>query len=113
MGRSVTAHHSDWQVIATLDDLWEGDHKAVNVNGMAVLLVNVGGEIRAYDDRCPHSGSPLSNGTLKGEVLTCPAHEWVFDCRSGQGINPADIQLRPVPIRVEGEDILVKSDPVR
>jgi toluene monooxygenase system ferredoxin subunit len=113
MDRSVIAENGTWQVVATLDDVWEGEHKAVNVKGMAILLINVGGEIRAYDDHCPHSGSPLSNGTLKGEILTCSAHEWMFDCRFGHGINPRDARLRPIPIRVEGEEILVNSDPVR
>jgi toluene monooxygenase system ferredoxin subunit len=106
----VSAEAGDWQVVATLDDVWEGDLKAVAVGSVAVVLVNVGGEIRAYDNRCPHSGSPLSNGTLDGEVLTCSAHEWVFDCRRGTGINPASACLRPVLVRVEGGAILLRTD---
>jgi toluene monooxygenase system ferredoxin subunit len=106
----VRPDRGDWQVVATLDDVWEGDLKAVEVAGTGVVLVNVGGEIRAYDDRCPHSGSPLSKGTLNGEILTCSSHEWMFDCRVGQGINPVSARLRPVPIRVEGETILIRTD---
>ena len=106
----MSAEDGGWQVVATLDDVWEGDLKAVEVGSVAVVLVNVGGEIRAYDNRCPHSGSPLSNGTLNGEVLTCSGHEWVFDCRKGTGINPASARLRPVLVRVEGEAILVRTD---
>jgi toluene monooxygenase system ferredoxin subunit len=106
----VSAEDGGWQVVATLDDVWVGDLKAIDVGGLAVVLVNVGGEIRAYDDRCPHSGTPLSNGTLNGEILTCSAHEWVFDCRVGHGINPASARLRPVPIRVEGEAILIRTE---
>lgn len=113
MGRPVNADRGGWQVVATLDDVWEGDLKSVDLDGMAIVLVNVDGQIRAYDDHCPHSGSPLSKGTLKGEVLTCSAHEWVFDCRFGQGINPATARLRPVPIRVDGEHILVRTEPER
>ena len=107
----MSSQEGCWRVVATLDDVWEGDLKAVEVEGVAVVLVNVGGEIRAYDDHCPHSGTQLSNGTLDGEVLTCPAHEWMFDCRVGQGINPARARLRPVPVRVEGETILVRGEP--
>jgi toluene monooxygenase system ferredoxin subunit len=106
----VSAEDNGWQVVATLGDVWVGDLKAIDVGGIAVVLVNVGGEIRAYDDRCPHSGTPLSNGTLNGEILTCSAHEWVFDCRVGHGINPASARLRPVPIRVEGEAILIRTE---
>ena len=106
----MSAEDNGWQVVATLDDVWVGDLKAIDVGGIAVVLVNVGGEIRAYDDRCPHSGTPLSKGTLNGEILTCSAHEWVFDCRVGHGINPASARLRPVPIRVEGEAILIRAE---
>lgn len=106
----MSAEDNGWQVVATLDDVWVGDLKAIDVGGIAVVLVNVGGEIRAYDDRCPHSGTPLSNGTLNGEILTCSAHEWVFDCRVGHGINPASARLRPVPLRVEGEAILIRAE---
>jgi toluene monooxygenase system ferredoxin subunit len=106
----MTAGNGGWQVVATLEDVWGGDLKGVEVDGMAVVLVNIGGEVRAYDDRCPHSGTPLSEGTLNGETLTCSAHEWVFDCRAGRGINPASARLRSVPVRVEGEAILVKTD---
>jgi toluene monooxygenase system ferredoxin subunit len=107
----VSSQEGCWRAVATLDDVWEGDLKAVEVEGVAVVLVNVGGEIRAYDDHCPHSGTQLSSGTLDGEVLTCPAHEWMFDCRVGQGINPASARLRPVAVRVEGETILVRGEP--
>jgi toluene monooxygenase system ferredoxin subunit len=108
----VSAEDGRWQVVATLDDVWEGDLRAVAVEGVAIVLVNVGGEIRAYDDHCPHSGTPLSNGKLDGEVLTCSAHEWMFDCRLGQGINPASARLCPVPIRIEGDTILVRGEPL-
>jgi toluene monooxygenase system ferredoxin subunit len=106
----VSFENGSWQLVAALDDVWEGDLKAVEVGGTPVVLVNIGGEIHAYDDRCPHSGSALSNGRLKGETLTCPAHEWVFDCRVGRGINPAGARLCPIPVRVEGDAIFVSTE---
>jgi nitrite reductase/ring-hydroxylating ferredoxin subunit len=38
----------------------------------------------AFEDRCPHRGTPLSRGTLAGTTLTCAAHTWEFDVRTGQ-----------------------------
>jgi toluene monooxygenase system ferredoxin subunit len=108
----LSGENGGWRVVATVEDVWEGELKGVDVDGKAVVLVNVGGEVRAYDDRCPHSGTPLSQGRLNGETLTCSAHEWVFDCRAGRGINPASARLRGIPVRVEGEAILVKTDTV-
>jgi nitrite reductase/ring-hydroxylating ferredoxin subunit len=37
-------------------------------------LVNVGSEIRAYEDRCPHLGFQLSEGDLDGRTLICANH---------------------------------------
>jgi toluene monooxygenase system ferredoxin subunit len=106
----VTAGPDGWQVVATVEDVWEGELKAVDVGGMAVVLVNIGGDIRAYEDRCPHSGTPLSDGKLDGERLTCSAHQWLFDCRVGRGINPSSARLRPVPLELDGEAILVRTE---
>lgn len=38
---------------------------------------------RAVDDRCPHQGYPLAQGTVAGEVVTCCYHNFKFDLRSG------------------------------
>ena len=99
-----------WHAVACLDELWEGEMKAVTVDGKPIVLINVAGDIYAYDDRCPHSGTPLSEGILEGAILTCSAHEWVFDSRLGQGINPTAACLRPVAVRVEGEVISVRPE---
>jgi toluene monooxygenase system ferredoxin subunit len=109
MGSFMRPVDAGWQVVATLDDVWEGDLKAVDVGGLPILLVNVGGKIRAYEDRCPHAGSRLSGGTLRGEILTCPTHEWAFDCRVGCGVNPDTSRLRSIPVRVRDEAILLRK----
>jgi MmoB/DmpM family protein/Rieske 2Fe-2S protein len=71
------------------------------------VLCNVEGVVYAYDNSCPHLGSPLSKGRLEEHVLTCAAHEWSFDVRTGSGINPAQACLRGYPVRLEGDRILV------
>jgi len=96
-----------WVVIGTLDDLWEGDTMLVSLHGREVLLCNVEGAVFAYDDSCPHLGNPLSKGRLQEHVLTCAAHEWSFDVRTGRGINPAGVCLHRYPVRLEGDRILV------
>jgi toluene monooxygenase system ferredoxin subunit len=96
-----------WVAAADLDDLWEGEMLPVTVDGVPLLLCNVGGEVLAYEDRCPHEGSVLSDGTLDANVLTCARHEWVFDARSGCGINPSSTCLRSFPVRLDGDTVLV------
>jgi len=92
---------------ATLDELWSGEKLGVVVTGRPVLLVNVEGTVCAYEDRCRHKGVALSLGNLDGHVLTCSVHGWIYDARTGEGINPQSARLCSFPVRIEGNDILV------
>ncbi|WP_431239823.1 Rieske (2Fe-2S) protein [Mycolicibacterium aichiense] len=98
----------DWLAAGTLDDVWEGEMHAVNLAAVDVVLCNIDGEVHAYQDRCPHLANRLSDGKLRENILTCPAHEWVFDARTGKGVNPVDASLRRFPVRVDGDCILVR-----
>jgi nitrite reductase/ring-hydroxylating ferredoxin subunit len=49
-----------------------------------VLAVNLGGEVFCLGGRCSHAGAPLAEGTLDGQVLTCPWHYSQFNITSGQ-----------------------------
>jgi toluene monooxygenase system ferredoxin subunit len=103
-----------WVDAATLDELWEGEMLTVTVGAIDVLVCNIDGEVFAYEDRCPHLANPLSKGVLDAHVLTCAAHEWTFDARTGNGVNPAAACLRRFPVRLDGDTILVdldRSDP--
>jgi len=84
----------------------------LEVNGNRILLVNLDDHIYAYADACPHQNSRLSEGTLTGKVLCCARHQWEFDVCSGSGVNPENACLRPFPIRIDGEDILVDIDAI-
>ena len=101
-----------WVCAATLDDLWQGEMRTVNIDGRDVLLCNIDGEVHAYQDRCPHLANPLSEGELRDNILTCAAHQWVFDARTGNGVNPEDACLRRFPVRVDGDRILVHLEQV-
>lgn len=98
-----------WVVVSTLDELWEGDMQPVMLEGRPLLLCHVEGAVFAYDNSCPHSGNPLSQGTLEERVLTCAAHEWSFDVCTGRGINPSQARLHRYPVRLEGDSILVHT----
>ena len=98
--------------IATLDDVWSGEMIGLSVRGIPVLLVNVDGVLRAYSDVCPHLRTPLSRGSLKGEVLSCATHQWQFDARTGCGINPQNVCLERLPVTVQDGDILMDLEHV-
>ncbi len=72
-----------WQVVMSAEDLWEGELTGVQLGGKKIVLLNVAGEIRAFEDRCPHLGFQLSEGSLDGSTLTCVNHLWEFDALTG------------------------------
>ena len=92
---------------ATIDDVWSGEKVGVEICGKPVLLVNVGGVVCAYEDRCRHKGVRLSEGRLDGSVLTCAAHGWEYDVLTGRGVNPEATSLVRYGVRIEGRDVLV------
>ncbi|WP_267593674.1 Rieske (2Fe-2S) protein [Carbonactinospora thermoautotrophica] len=96
-----------WHAVMLEEDLWEGELVGVEVAGKKLILLNVGGEVRAFEDRCPHLGSPLSDGDLDGCTLTCAMHLWEFDALTGKGINPGNSQLTTIETRIVDGNIEV------
>ena len=97
-----------WRRVTSAGELWIGEMRAAHVEGLAVLLINIEGRVRAYEDRCAHQGVPLSQGRLQAGVLTCSAHEWQYDAATGQGLNPCGVSLKTVPVEVRDGDIWVE-----
>ncbi len=97
-----------WVQAASLEDLWEGEMTEVEVEGEAVLLLNLPGrKVVAYQGICPHQQRSLEDGEFDGQVITCAAHRWQFEAATGKGINPANCQLYTYEVRVEGEEIFI------
>ena len=97
--------------ICDLDDLWEGEMKAFEVDGEDVLLVYPSdGEVVAIQTECPHQSVPLSEGEFDGSVLVCRAHQWEFDPATGEGLNPTDCRLKRYRTKIEDESIFVNPD---
>ena len=84
----------------------------LEVNGKQILLINIDDHIYAYADACPHQKSRLSEGILKEKILRCARHHWEFDVCTGSGVNPQNSCLAGLPIKVDGENILVDIDVV-
>jgi nitrite reductase (NADH) small subunit len=77
------------------------------VEGIALCLANVNGELSALDNWCPHRRGPLGQGWLEGELVVCPWHSWMFHATTGVAEYPANERVAVLPLRIEGEGVLV------
>ncbi|MGE3297957.1 MAG: cytochrome P450 [Porticoccaceae bacterium] len=100
--------NSYWHPVAELAALPERKPTGVSVRGIELVLVRTEDAVHAYEGRCPHQGTLLAEGEIRDGALICRAHQWRFDCRSGQRLDAPDICLRRFPVRVEGGRILVE-----
>ena len=89
-------------------ELWDGEMQGHRVDGQRILLVKLDGRVCAYSDRCAHLGVALSEGELSGGVITCKAHHYRYDARTGCGVNPKSVSLRALPVTIEDGMIAVE-----
>jgi nitrite reductase/ring-hydroxylating ferredoxin subunit len=73
-------------------------------------ILHAGGEIRAFEGSCPCTGGPLGQGAIREGLLVCPWHGWRFDCATGVSAYHPSIRIRRVPVRIDGDDILIETD---
>lgn len=105
-----------WTSAGPLSDLEEKGQKVFKKNGKQVLVILRDGETFACNNRCPHEGYPLAEGTLTGNgpgtcTLTCNWHNWKFDLTTGEAMVGGDA-VRLYPVKVEDGEVLVDlSDP--
>lgn len=75
--------------LGDLSDLRDGQFRVFpEVGTHGVMVCRVGGVLHAIDDNCSHRDTPLSQGRLRGALITCPLHGAQFDVRTGQHQGP-------------------------
>ena len=98
----------NFELVCTLDDVWEGDMAEFELDGQSILLVwPRDGEIHAFQGICPHQDIPLVEGKVDGKTLMCRAHQWTFDGTTGVGVNPKDCRLAEYPVKIDGDNVYV------
>ena len=101
-----------WISAMPLERLRRGGKAVAKLGGKQIALFASGDAVFACNNRCPHEGYPLREGTLDDAcVLTCNWHGWKFDLRTGDNLLQGD-RLRTYPTRiVDGAVWVDVSDP--
>jgi nitrite reductase/ring-hydroxylating ferredoxin subunit len=92
--------------ICPASDIARDSLKAVDLDGLAVLIVNVGGDFYAVVNQCGDSPLPLHYSTLEGAELRCSWHGCRYDVRTGQRLDGPE-RLTVLPVAVESGEVRV------
>ncbi len=95
--------------VGAISELPAGTMKAADVDGNAILVINLDGEPYAFRNICPTDGrNPLDGGRLTGSVLVCPWHNCAYDARTGKRADdePNADSLAVVPIALSSDGVM-------
>ena len=78
-----------WHKVAELDELPDGRVKSAKAGNRAIALSHFDGQYAAMDNKCPHQGGPLGEGSIEKGIdgkcwIRCPWHGWDFDPLTGK-----------------------------
>ena len=92
-----------WHRVLELDELPEGRVKTVTAGHKSLALTHYQGKYGALDNRCPHQGGPLGEGSIEKGLLRCPWHGWDYCPLTGKAPGFDDgAEAFPVEVRDDG-----------
>jgi 3-ketosteroid 9alpha-monooxygenase subunit A len=72
-----------WHCLGLADSFRDGRPHSVHAFGTKlVVFADSTGKLNVLNGDCPHMGGDLSRGTIKGDEVACPFHDWRW---SGSG----------------------------
>ncbi len=115
-GKGTQVNHTAWQEmpedfveVAEETTIEEGKMQRVQANGTPVLLVRLKGTIYAIAATCTHAGGPLDEGSLDGDIVSCPWHGSRFCVRNGEARGgPATFPQTRFEVRVRAGKVEVR-----
>ncbi len=73
-----------WHRVDPVDVPDDGRVRAVVVNGHSVALTRCEGRFGALENRCPHQGGPVGEGSIENGWLRCPWHGYDYNPLTGR-----------------------------
>lgn len=101
----------DWHKAAGPGELDDGQVTACPAGLKTVALTKLNGRYGAIDNRCPHQGGPLGQGTLENDKIRCPWHGFDFDPFTGEAAGGPDFNVATYPVQVRDDGVYVGTPP--
>jgi nitrite reductase/ring-hydroxylating ferredoxin subunit len=97
--------------VGTVADLEAKGFLTGKVGSVPLVIFRHDTTAYAIDDRCPHMGFPLHQGTVENGMVTCHWHHARFDLASGGTLDPWADDVRAYQVDFEGDDVVVTVEP--
>ncbi len=79
-GHGMKTHADRWIGVGLDQQIRHGTSNPVVIDGTSLVLWRgATGPAQVWEDRCPHRGTRLSCGFVRGDVLRCIYHGWGYD----------------------------------
>src|SRR6059058_4003087 len=66
-----------WHCLGLADSFRDGKPHAIEAFGTKlVVFADTTGALHVLDGYCRHMGGDLTQGTIKGDTIACPFHDW-------------------------------------
>ncbi len=92
-----------WTKVLDANELAEGRVKPVTCHHHTLCMTHHEGQYGALDNRCPHQGGPLGEGSIENGLLRCPWHGWDYDPITGKAPGYDDgVETFEVDVRDDG-----------
>ena len=89
--------------------LADNSMEIVKIDGRRIAVIKRFGKLFAIDNDCPHVGGYLGRGTLDGNNVVCPLHQWTFDIATGKSTKGlSDMRVAVHDVKAENGKIWVK-----
>ena len=95
------------KVLNNKTELPEGRVKTVTAGHTGICLTHFEGKFSALDNKCPHQGGPLGEGSIENGLLRCPWHGWDFHPCTGKPPGGFDDGVPVYPVKENDEGIYV------
>ncbi len=99
-----------FKVLDNKNRLPEGRVQTVIAGHKNLCLTHYKGKFSALDNKCPHQGGPLGEGTIENGMLRCPWHGWDFDPCTGQSPGGFDDGQETFTVKEEDGAIFVELE---
>lgn len=102
-----------WIQIAAAENIPVREGREIFIGDWSIAIFNTGDRFLAVENRCPHSGEPLAEGTVTGTTVACPLHNWRICLETGLVIKPCvegTPQVRTFSVEVRDGLVMLDLD---